>query len=712
MIGYKRFVLKPWMDCSPSGRTPGYRWVELALTLFLIAVPGLLWGSQNPAGRLKEAFWEENRLRTAEKLADFHAARGEPGVSHVWKRVAEVLASAPPRLAIPPEDDRGLSEEVLEESLIQPLLRLARAVGATPAQLERTAGTIRLLTKFGSGQTTYFRLFDLYRVEAVSGQASGTFRPTEGFPQRVEAVAPGRPHTLNNLDRYLFDRVPRPVLADLLSSGRRIEFHVCSKWISFSWLRERGYTEFFRISTISGMSHRDLYLVSRPGGSDAMYVANHILGEERLWHVLLMFRLVCLDGRFLPASQVLVVRHSAFDFRRNLALFRNSLAAEADLPARVIINYQNSLLGELLQRKRAALRFAAWARCIGGNPWTTLAPWLRRAARQETPTRRQVLEFCASRVEALQPMLGCAADRNGDREVRSPTTGRMCPKSQDGAVLEGDPRAVFRSRAGSDAVTAIHRLLTSGKAQQRIPALAALSAPTLVPPEQRPFLAPDCRIGSITVDHVLDRATLRFIDGRGKPASVIIFRCVWGGDNVEALAQALAERLATATDPLILHLGTGGSLDSRFGAGTVHFPQQILDIDGRRVDRPGSNLLRGMALRRDSRSRLFQTDATLIRVWSPLVETVAFWKRMLRRGITTIEVEVAAFHRALRRFLPQARTGTMLMMTDLLGSDLTLEQHGTGNIDLERRAFRAGFDLVREAMDIADLPPEAISAGP
>ena len=50
------------------------------------------------------------------------------------------------------------------------------------------------------------------------------------------------------------------------------------------------------------------------------------------------------------------------------------------------------------------------------------------------------------------------------------------------------------------------------------------------------------------------------------------------------------------------------------------------------------------------------------------------------------------------------------MITDLLGSPLTLELHGTGNIELERRAFLGAFPIILEALDIAVLGSEAFSS--
>jgi hypothetical protein len=216
------------------------------------------------------------------------------------------------------------------------------------------------------------------------------------------------------------------------------------------------------------------------------------------------------------------------------------------------------------------------------------------------------------------------------------------------------------------------------------------------------FLDSQYRYGKTVSDGILNRSSFKYITGQGIIKTALVFRCVWGGDNIRALGTVLYNKMKKGGVKNFIHLGTAGSFDPEFGAGTVHVPKAIFDTDNKRVDINYKNFLNDFIIRKGVVPGV-KTDSRLVRVWSPLVEDEDFINLMVKNNYTTVEVEIAAIHRLFESLKPNLKIGEMVMITDLLGSDITLEQHGASNISLEQKAFRKGFEYIVHYLDIADI---------
>lgn len=675
------------------------------------------------ADTLRKSFVPENLARTAWKMHDF-LKNGYPDAAKAFLGAAESFEGdfqAPRETPGDGEDGLGVFLPVpgneRDDSPSSPNAVFNAVMGRARAVSPGFEGTVDGVDLYGAFErmcVTHYRGETIPRMFSVEPfdpwdamkpsspkKSIEPFNPAwfslaKGFPDRVKAVKTGGPHTFADLTKYVHDRFPEAIARDIAMGNRKIEFHFFPAEVSFEFLKGRGYTKFWKIGTVSGLSHRGLYLAARADGSDPIYVANHIFGYERLLHVMLTLKLAAPSDRVIPPDSVHLWTCRGYDSGRTEALYTESLADIEVLPPTVIINYQNSILRDLLNRKRAREIYSAWISDYGRPPLTALAS---RARAEGFGILARVFEMAARRIKGLSPS------------------------------------ELFNSGPASAEIRRVHALLKACSTRLNHPFLASTAA---VPASAARWFDPDLRVGRTVSDGVLNRSYFSYAGPDGMRVDAVVFRCVWGGDCIEALGKVLASKMkaptgmaavskgtvkitkSDASAPMpgfpgwtVLHLGTAGSAVASHGAGSVHVPSAIYDWDLTRVDRKLHNVLLDVSERRaDSRcgegpGRVL-TGASLLRVWSPLVEDMDFLAMMHRRKFTTVEVEVAALHRFFEGFARKnphisLRLGAMMMITDLLGSDITLEQHGAANVALETAAFTTGFDMVAEYLGMTDL---------
>ncbi|PKK90327.1 MAG: hypothetical protein CVV64_10190 [Candidatus Wallbacteria bacterium HGW-Wallbacteria-1] len=667
-----------------------------------------------------ESFSVENPIRVARKFQQYFIGKGETGAALIFERVHERLSG---QTFVSSKGSfltgKGSAGYDQFNDVYNLVMRTARQIQPRTDELLSRFELEKLFRKLNFTQYVSTIIPRLYHLEKMDidnlsvSEGAGTsltadslqkqdFSVATGYPERVKSVVAGKRHTFSDFDQYLFDRFPKALVKELTESGRVIEFHFFPANLSFNFLRSRGYSEFYKIGTISGLSHKGLYIAARDGGRDPIYVANHIFGVERLWHVMLNLRLCRINGKGVRGSQIRVATTPAYSPEMTRKYYDSALSDIMELPETLIINYQNSILKALVQRKRAREFFSYLKGRYGSNPFAGFIRDLRKEAEDSVPlscSANGCDEFHARR-ESLR--IVAKVLENHFAEL---VAAKLTPTSLDAAVLSEND--VFRSEVISsslcrtwDYISATSAFLKNSPLLDELAAFPEKNGVNL-------WFEKDFRFGRTVWDGVLNRTLFTYLDSEGISHDAVIFRCVWGGDSIDALGRVLASRMKGNGKYRIVHLGTAGSATESFGVGSVHVPDRILDWNFERVDRRLANDILPLVMKRGPLSGVL-AGAGLVRVWSPLVESMDFLARMKQDKLTTVEVEVAALHRVFEEESEKGlnvKFSSMMIITDLLGSDITLEQHGTTNVDLEMAGFRKAFEYLVNYLDISDVMP-------
>lgn len=507
--------------------------------------------------------------------------------------------------------------------------------------------------------------------------------PHVGFGAVAATVARGAPHSLHNLNLYIFDRFPKAVLEDCLNENREIEFVSEEVSVARAAFRNRGYTVVREIQTISAKSHMVLDLIYDPVRHDARYLVSGIRGRERRDHLLTMLWLADIAGRRIPSRLVRVHDGALSSESASLVAFQSALAKSGALPRTIIINYQKGLTTELVRRALARRKAAGLVSRLGPAPVAAIRNRLEHTPGLAPPVLLRLVAEIASH-EALDR----GVSRPGPMIFRDPTFV---------ALLESLERLLVLCR-DAHGVSWIDSIL-DGRA---LPGASSL-------------VVSESTLGSKVWGDGLDRSTFTYVDGAGRRRRAVHFRCVWGADNVRSMARAMTASLSTSPSsrtPTVLVLGTCGALRSDGRVGDVLLPSRLHEwVDGTTTSCE-PNVLRQQLLTMSSHlgprtAQGFRQGGTSVRVPSPLVETREFLALARMKGFDGVDVESTALIRELGASGVPMRVGVGMVATDLPGTALTLEGHGSADQATEAKGVQRLMNLVIESLDIVDVTPVA-----
>lgn len=464
-----------------------------------------------------------------------------------------------------------------------------------------------------------------------------------GYSPDALSVPLDRPHSIQDLKKYVSSRIPPSASDDMVGNGRVVEIHKCTDMEALKSLAERGFTKTTLVEKplLTGGGSL-LFLTESPETGEKRYALTNIIGEDMFVHTQLQLRFAGVKPR-----NILI-----YDHRSDVQPFLdNALGKAGKLPAKNIIGFAGHLKDEFTERALYAAKLDYLKSVFGEDTYQGILRALIAAPGAEAAAA----EFAQRR----------------DWEV----------------LLSLPSSEIFRKWENLRKLDRFEDFLLA--AAGRDPSLVYLSSGSIngefkiFGKNPRTF-----RAGKNIDDILLGSQLFTFIKEDGSREKVLAARFLYG-DLSAKLAKTLADRGAAE----IIHLGNAGGLAAGAEIGEIHLPRFICGADGKAVnDGLENGLLAYIAAAPPAAGIKIRFSTRHTKVPSALVETSGFIEKLKRGGFDAVDVESSEVAGAVKE--ANLKGGAVKLSTVMIISDKPGEAGGLTieNMKENEAAFSAAYN--------------------